>query len=348
MGNNTNLGYVLLDSYYDCTIIGIDSAAMFQECFMVLRSIVLHSLGITSQFSPDSGQHAAIQNLAIQISPQTQAKPSVAESVENDLSPNKTHQMKASPRNKMGHAFMTPSPNSRISSGFGSLQDEEGSINYESSYDHESCQCKDHSDSHYPQRDPNLIKIEQRSQEHERKRRKRHKHHRHRSHDTASTEREPNHTTVSPRNEQNTAARVQRQDTDSNPPPPKGAWGAQLTSSTDHLTTSPDQLRVKSVESSSDNQSFLSLRQNPANRIQISSQTDESRNIAISRGMESSGTEESVRSPPQAKVLSPRAEKQRQKLHSKHVELLKSKEEKERLANEVNLLNLKVLEEGTK
>ena len=61
------------------------------------------------------------------------------------------------------------------------------------------------------------------------------------------------------------------------------------------------------------------------------------------------GVEEPVRSPPpQAKVLSPRAEKQRQKLRSKQVELLNSKEEKERLVNEVNLLNLKVLEEGTK
>ena len=318
---------------------------MFQECLIVLRSIVLHSLGITSQFSPDSGQHAAVQNLSSQISPQIQAKPSVAASIENDSSPNKTHQVKASPCNKMGHVFMTPSPNSRISSGFGSLQDEEGSINYESSYDHKSSQCKDHGDSHYPQRDPNLIKIEQRSQEHERKRRKRHKHHRHRSHDTASAEREPNHTTVSPRNEQNTAARVQRRDNDSYPLPPKGAWDAPLTSPTNHLTTSPDQLRIQSVESSSDNQS---LRQNPANHIEISSQTDESRTVAISRGMEGRGTEESVRSPPQAKVLSPRAEKQRQKLHSKQVELLKSKEEKEKLVNEVNLLNLKVLEEGTK
>ena len=321
---------------------------MFQECLTVLRSIVLQSLGITSPSSPDSGQHAAVQALSSQISPQTQAKPSVAASEENDSPPNKTHQVKASPRTKMGHVFMTPSPNSRISSGFGSLQDEEGSINYEPSFDHKSSQCKDDSDSQYPQRDPNLIKIEQRSREHERKRRKRHKHHRHKSHDTASTERGLNHTNVSPRHERNTAACVQSRDNDSNPPPPKGAWDAPLTSPANHSTTSPDQLRVQSVERSSNNKSFLSPRQNLASCIEISPQSDESRNVPISRGMEGRGTEESVQSPPQAKVLSPRAEKQRQKLHSKQVELLKSKEEKERLVNEVNLLNLKVLEEGTK
>jgi sarcosine oxidase gamma subunit len=255
---------------------------------------------------------------------------------------------------------MTPSPNSRISSGFGSLQDEEGSINYESSYDHKSGQRENHSDSQYPHRDPNLVKNEQRSQEHERKRHRYHKHRRRRSHDTVSAERDQNHTTVhvlvSPRHEEQdaAAARVQGRDNNPHPPPPKGAWGASLTSPTNHstVTVGPDQLRVQSVESSSDNQSsFLSPQQNTAKRIEISSQTDRSRNHVpkvISTGMD--GVEESVRilSPPQAKMLSPRAEKQRQKLHSKQIELLNSREEKERLANEVNLLNLKVLEEGTK
>jgi hypothetical protein len=59
-------------------IAGINSAAMFQECLVVLRSIVLHSLGIASQSSPDL---AAAQSLSSQTS---QAKPSVAPSKEND------------------------------------------------------------------------------------------------------------------------------------------------------------------------------------------------------------------------------------------------------------------------
>lgn len=310
---------------------------MFQECLIVLRSIVLHSLGIGSQSLPNL---AAAQSLSSQIS-QAKTSESVAASEENNSPPNKTHRTtKASPRNKMADTFMTPSPNSRISSGFGSLQDEEGSISYESSYDHKNSQCKDHSDSQYPHRDPNLVQIEQRSQECERKRCRRHKHHRRRSHDAVSAERDPNHTTVralvSPRNEQNVAAdSIQRRDNnDPNPPPPKGAWEAPL--------------RVQSTESSSDNQPFLSPRQNLAHRNKISSQTDGSRNhVPIKIGTE--GIEEPVRSPPpQAKMLSPRAEKQRQKLCSKQVELLNSREEKERLVNEVNLLNLKVLEEGTK
>ena len=97
---------------------------MFQECLIVLRSIVLHSLGIKQ--SSDSSQHTVVQNLSSQIgtypnqvSPQTQAAPS---SVASESSPNKSHRViNVSPRNKMGHVFMTPSPNSRISSGFGSL-----------------------------------------------------------------------------------------------------------------------------------------------------------------------------------------------------------------------------------
>ena len=321
---------------------------MFQECLVVLRSIVLHSLGITSQ-SSEQGQYAAAQRLSSQISSQTQAKPSVAASEENNSSPasNAQQAMKSTPRNKMGHKFMTPSPNSRISSGFGSLQDEEGSIEYESSYDHKTSQHKDHSDSQYPQRDPNLIKIEQRSQEHERKRRRRHKHHRHRSHDPLSEEGDLNNIAVSP---QNATAGVQRRENDSNPPPPKGAWDASLTTPTNHLIASPDQLRVESVESSSDGQTFPSQHQIESGIGTSLTEHDDRRSwsVPISRGMEGRGTEESVQSPSQAKMLSPRAEKQRQKLHSKQVELLKSKEEKERLANEVNLLNLKVLEEGTK
>ena len=323
---------------------------MFQESLIVLRSIVLHSLGIGSQSLPNL---AAAQSLSSQIS-QAKTSESIAASEENNSPPNKTHQtMKASPRNKMGHAFMTPSPNSRISSGFGSLRDEEGSINYESSYDHKNSQRKDHSDSQHPhnERDPNLVQIEQRSQEREKKRRRRHKHHRRRSHDAVSAERDPNHTAVhalvSPRNDQNVAAdRVQRgQDNDPNPPPPKGAWEAPLTGLNNHSTTGSDQLRVQSIETSSDNQGPW---QNPAHRNKISSQTDGSRShVPIKIG--TVGIEEPVRSPPpQAKVLSPRAEKQRQKLRSKQIELLNSREEKERLVNEVNLLNLKVLEEGIK
>ena len=65
--------------------------------------------------------------------------------------------------------------------------------------------------------------------------------------------------------------------------------------------------------------------------------------------IEGAGVEgDAMQSPPRVKVLSPRAEKPRQKLHSKQLELLRSKEEKQRLASEVNLLNLKVLKEGTK
>ena len=324
---------------------------MFQESLIVLRSIVLHSLGIGSQSLPSL---AAAQSLSSQIS-QARTSESIAASEENNSPPNKTHQiMKASPRNKMGHAFMTPSPNSRISSGFGSLQDEEGSINDESSYNHKNSQRKDHSNSQHPHsdRDPNLVQIEQRSQEREKKRRRRHKHHRRRSHDAVSAERDPNHTAVHALvSHQNVAAdRVQRgQDNDPNPPLPKGAWEAPPTSLNNHSITGPDQLRVQSIEASSDNQSLLSPRQNPAHRNKISSQTDGSRNhVSIKIGTE--GVEEPVlRSPPpQAKVLSPRAEKQRQKLRSKQIELLNSREEKERLVNEVNLLNLKVLEEGTK
>ena len=325
---------------------------MFQECLIVLRSIVLQSLGISSQSSPDSSQYTAAQSLSSQISPQPRAKPSVAASEDNDSSPSKRHQkMKVSPRNKLGNVFTTPSPNSRISSGFGSLQDEDGSINYESSYDQKSSHTRVLSDypPQYPlgQKDPNLIKIDHRSREHERKRRKHRKHHRRSTHDKVSAERDPSHTTVSPRYEQNAAADVQSRDSNSNPPPPRGVWDVPVTSPTSHLTTSP---RIQqSVGSSSDNHTFQSRRQNPANCIEISTLIDiESRNVPISGGSEGRDNEDSVQSPPHAKVLSPRAEKQRQKLHSKQVELRKSKEEKERLANEVNLLNLKVLEEGTK
>ena len=328
---------------------------MFQECLIVLRSIVLHSLGINSQASLGSTQYTTIQSLSShigthpdQISVQTQAKPSseAVISEENESSPSKTHQvMTVSPRDKVGHVFVTPSPNSRISSGFGSLKDEDGSINYESSYDQKSSQPDKCGGSQYPDRDPNLIKIEQQSREHGRKRHRRHTHHRHRSHDAALAERDPNRTTMSPRYDHNyTEAHVQRRDrNDLNPPPPKGAWDqAPLTSPTANMDTSPEQLRVQSVESSSDNQSFLSPPQKLGNRI-------ENRSVPIGSDMEERGIDEPlVQSPPQVKMLSPRAEKQRQNLHSKQVELLRSKEEKERLVNEVNLLNLKVLEEGTK
>ena len=303
---------------------GINCAAMFQECLEVLRSIVLHSLGIkkdVSLTSQDLHRDTAVQNIfnqtgvhPHQVSPQTATAPIEVTSEESEsVSPDKSTQVKkASPRNNL----MTPSLYSRLSSGFGSLQDEEGSINYESSNDQK---CNDTGKN----RDSNCSdNIEQVSHVYKKKEHKKHKHHRHRSYDRASIERHTNHTTLSPRYDKNISPHVQGRENYSSVPPPRRAWYS--TEPTHVVHESLPRATVQSVRTSSDAQSLQSYSQKPVEK-------------------------NSMQSPPlQTGTLSPRAKKQRQRFHSKQLEVFRSKDEKQRLESEVNLLNLKVVEEDTK
>lgn len=326
---------------------GIDSAAMFHECLVVLRSIVLRSLGINKA---DTSQSLPVL-----------ADPTPTQNENKSPSSSESHPQNVSPRNNKSQFLMSaPSPNSRLSSGFGSLHEEDGSINCDSSCVQAGLidQSRNGGPQH-PQRDPNLIALEQRAHKRERKERRRHKHHRDRSHNTPLSNRDD--ATIALTHEKRTSS-MQKQQRESNPPPPTGAWTTSpVTSPTAYQTwsnatgqndASPPQPRVQSTENSSFNQSFKSP-PDPwklANGEMSGSPSDRSWNATTlsSGGIEVDSCEESSFSPPQAKVLSPRATKQRQKLHSKHDDLLRSREEKQRLANEVNLLNLKVQEEGTK
>ena len=341
---------------------------MFQECLIVLRTIVMRSLGIASDNSPqkaESSRHLTeqINQIHSHDSSKIQSPKLVQIEKESKSSPTANSPASVAPRDKKSKMFMTPSPHSRISSGFGSLQEEDGVLNCESSYD--NVREVKHTQDRGHQRDPNLIAIEQRSSERERKKRKRHKHHRHtKSHDTPSSnwQTDDKINTASPDYDEERDHSLEIHQRELNPAPPPPRTGAWFTPDSNHTTRqntviglnvkdSQAQTREQFVErhhSSSNNQSH---QQSPPSRVTVKAfdrnSTTANTHAAVV-DIETSRGEEEMKSPRESKAFSPRAEKQRQKLHSKQIELLRSKEEKQRLANEVNLLNLKVLEEGTK
>ena len=327
-------------------LIGIDSAAMFQESLLVLRTIVLQSLGInkdTANQSDESSRHTVeqIRHAAYSESPSAQSTSPPAEKGTQSAT-GEPRLINVAPRDKKSKAFATPSPHSRLSSGFGSLHDEDGSVNYEVSSDqvgqsnqvgHGNGVVEQTSlrDSHSQSFD-----VENGLREHGHKRRhRRHKRHRHtrsgeapladvgvKNHTHTNRERRAKHT---------------HEETELNssiiPPPPIGAWTSPDTSASNRKSGERDP-SIQSMGHSND----WSLQSTPPAHIAT----------AVDNGGSMLGTEQSVVSPQEMKVLSPRAERKRKKLQSKQVELMRSREEKKRLASEVNLLNLKVEEEGTK
>lgn len=330
--------------YSNCTfscVLGIDSAAMFQECLLVLRSIVLSALGINidnSQQSPDMAMHNKEQlNFAMvgdPDSPQTQSDSTTAKQRRN-LSSSTIHLTKVIPRDKQSdQIFVTPSPHSGLSSGFGSMHDEEESIYYEPSYGRKEQHVSQNQCQH-SQKDSHLTEADQRFQEREQKRHRLQKHRRHQSQNTPSSNRDHTHMHVINKSDS------QVQDRRSHcPPPTVGGWVTPENSITVHQRTMSKHRDANLAEkggSSSDNQ--------PANPS-FMGQTLNSTSCA--RGLESDYHEENAKYPPLIKSLSPRAYTERKKLQSKQIELLRSKEEKQRLVTELNLLNLKVQEEGTK
>ena len=93
---------------------GINTLPQVQECFKVLRDVVIHSLGIgSSSAAPvaNTGRGGAIGS---GLMPSTKNKKAAK------------HKGSVSPSDRTVAVAKTPSPNSRQSSGFGSLQDEEG------------------------------------------------------------------------------------------------------------------------------------------------------------------------------------------------------------------------------
>ena len=106
-------------------------------------------------------------------------------------------------------------PPVHISSGFGSLHDEDSSINYESSYD----QAKQGGSSRHPQKDSNLIALEHRAKEHElKKQQRRKKRHRHQSQTS------PSSCTSDPTTSPPSDVHVWVRGSSSDPPAPIGAW----------------------------------------------------------------------------------------------------------------------------
>lgn len=351
---------------------------MFHECLIVLRSIVLHSLGIskaTSQQNTDPTVQA--MEKICEISAQKNSSQIESESTTLSLQSEKdakasetaTHPLNTVPRDKKSKVFVTPSPNSRISSGFGSLHEEDGSINYESSFDHVNKMRPAQNEGtlghdKIEQRDSNLIAIEQRSLEQKRKKHRHHRHHRHsRSYGTPSSDKDNTDDAVvaaSPANNEKEYIRQVMQQGDQNPPSaPRGAWITSANRHETHQVYATKSREEKSAKprvvqsyNSSTNQSYQSTPVIP-DIVKVSPPVDRNPDTMSSSGgveVERCDEEDNIimTSPRKAKAFSPRGEKQRKKLLSKQIDLLRSKEEKQRLASEVSLLNLKVLEEGTK
>ena len=322
-------------------LIGIDSAAMFQESLLVLRTIVLQSLGInkdTANQSDESSSHTVeqIRHAAYSESPSAQSTSPPVDK-ETQSATGEPRLINVAPRNKKSKTFATPSPHSRLSSGFGSLHDEDGSVNYEvSSYQVGQGNQVGHGSGVVELRDSHSQSFENGLREHGHKRHhRRHKRHRHtisgeapladvgvKNHTHTNRERRAKHT---------------HEETELNssiiPPPPIGAWTSPNTSASNRKSGEREP-SIQSVGHSND----WSLQCTPPAHIATA---DDSSGSML-------GTEQTVVSPQEMKVLSPRAERKRKKLQSKQVELMRSREEKKRLASEVNLLNLKVEEEGTK
>ena len=328
-----------------CSFTGVDSAAMFQECLLILRSIVMHALGINTNTSHQSTDPVTgnMEKSTQMDNPDTFKTQSISTPAESQSSPSEPYPTRVIPRDKKsGPIFATPSPHSRISSGFGSLHDEDSSIigNY---YD----QAKQGDSSQHPQKDSNLIVLEHRTKERElKKQQRRQKHHWHRS------QASPSSCTGDPTISSLSDVHVQVRGRSPDPPAPMGAWvtpesrpSVYPSSTKSPRNTNPSQPRV---ESSSNNQSFKGIPPFPETVNSSLTVTPDANATTNVRGLESNHHKGNVKSPPLIKSLSPRAERQRKKLQSKQMELLRSKEEKQRLANEVNLLNLKVKEEGTK
>ena len=96
-----------------CSFAGVDSAAMFQECLLILRSIVLRALGInknTSQQSTDpvTRNMEKLTQLDNQDTFETQSNSTPAES---QSSPSEPCPTRVTPWDrKNGPMFATPSP----------------------------------------------------------------------------------------------------------------------------------------------------------------------------------------------------------------------------------------------
>ena len=199
--------------------------------------------------------------------------------------------------------------------------------------------CQDQ--SQHSQKDSHLTPVDQRSRECEQKKHRRKKHRIHQSHGTPPSNADHNHMHVV------STSDSQVQDRLCHPPPTIGGWVTPEDSSSVHLRKYRDSILAQVVEGSPDNQPLKNTQQ-PLMMVTV--EPDRTLNSTSSAGgLENANcNEESIKSPPLIKSLSPRAQREIKKLQSKQIELRKSKEEKQRLVNELNLLNLKVQEEGTK
>lgn len=125
---------------------GIDTVAKFQACLLVLKSIVLHALGISS---PSTTQQLAPNALGLSLSQTppsdvsgTKVTPATSTRAVQPATTNKKHRetfptppvahfqenregMRAGRRQAPAPVAETPAATSRLSSGFGSLPDEE-------------------------------------------------------------------------------------------------------------------------------------------------------------------------------------------------------------------------------
>lgn len=337
--------------YTVCNVItGINSAAMFQECLLVLRTIVLQSLGIDKGTSGQSNESARrtveqIRQATNQESPIVQSTSPPTEKGAGSTITSESRPMNVAPRDKKSNSFTTPSPHSRISSGFGSLHDEDGSISHGSTTGplRQANQTNHITDESSP-RDSHVLDIEAGSQEHRQKRR----HRRHKPRRHVQREAPPSDMNTDITNGKRRTVR-ESVDNDSIPPPPIGAWTSPDASVPNRTGKSGDEGHTHSREQSIEHHNDWSLQSTPP----VVANPFNSQNRALTSTVGSEGVsvmekDVYIVSPKKKELLSPRAERRRKKLESKQDDLRRSREEKRRLATEVNLLDLKVQEEGTK
>lgn len=269
--------------------------------------IVLQALGINSQPKSPSAKQNETTNSANELASQV--------------------------KNSLQSSAKTPSPNSRLSSGFGSLVDEDGIMTCESSHSEDPLKVGRHVQASSPQTiivsTPLPIEQVTSVREQLREQRKYHKEQKHKSRIDHRSEK------VSGSQSPHKDAFTSYKSPDSNV---SGIKDSVSPIQSDH---SPKQRGrawmspVTSPTTSSDT---------PASYIQISPPTNQIQGSFENRHSTSSNQTGALSSKP----LSPREEKATHKLVEKQAELERSRNERKKLATEVQLLDLHVEEEKIK
>ena len=331
---------MFVHTYNRNDISGIDTAAKFNECLIVLKSIVLHALGIgmSNESTGTVVSPLSDSNPVEELSNQVKERMKLHSSQEGKKSlPSTQNSVQTSPKG-LQDTMRTSSSNSRLSSGFGSLHDEEYIESYDSRKKEKSPRYSHHSKS--------------REQSKERKKRPHNSTSKGRvkditqtpspqaHNDTKSHSSRTNNSSRNSGSDQHTPVSTSKQKRK----PIENAWTTPVTSPPQTISTTST-VTTPQADSLDAEQTIVSER---VQILKIRSPRERGNVLSLpfsSENQKSPHDKERVSSTSSSKTFSPIQEKAVQKLVQQQVQLHMSQEQKKTLANEVQFLDLQVQEE---